>query len=407
MLEEFTKLIKKYDKKVWVMYNDDESDKIFTRYFSKDLISKTFCFITDKTVYLLVCSLDSQNIKSGIFNNKNVKAYVYNSNSDLEKYIEDIIAEIKFPDDISLSYSTMSDNNVDILTHGAYIYLTKLLKAPYKKYSKRVKFSSAENIIYEIASKKTAKQIERLKILAKITDEVLAKTFSVISVGKTEKEIVKITNEILKDTMNTVINDGKYEIESFDVAWENCPIVLTGENLAKGGHSLPSDKKLNYGDTVYFDFGIKSKYTDGEVLYTDMQRMGYALKKKEKRPPKSVMRVFNTLVEAIEDGIEELKPDVKAYTIDNIVRQKILRAGFVDYNHATGHPVGLQVHDIGAIISLKNSKRARLPLIENGIYTLEPRVNIANGGSIEEMVLVTKFGGIPLTNTQKEIYLVK
>ncbi|MEG0872708.1 MAG: hypothetical protein RSE00_01930 [Clostridia bacterium] len=69
--------------------------------------------------------------------------------------------------------------------------------------------------------------------------------------------------------------------------------------------------------------------------------------------------------------------------------------------------VGSEVHDAGAIISLSTSKRANLELIENGVYTLEPRINIPNGGSIEEMIQVTKYGGIPLCNTQKKIYLVK
>ena len=200
---------------------------------------------------------------------------------------------------------------------------------------------------------------------------------------------------------------GSNDIVSYDMAWENCPIVLTGINLAKGGHSLPSTKKLFRGDTIYFDFGIKATFSDEMVLYTDMQRMGYALKKNEFSPPKQVMKVFNTLVNSISDGIDEMRPGVKAYKVDKVVRDEIIKAGYPEYNHATGHPVGKEVHDIGAIISIKKSKLANLELIENGIYTLEPRVNISNGGSIEEMIQVTKYGGVPLTHLQDEIYLVK
>ena len=61
--------------------------------------------------------------------------------------------------------------------------------------------------------------------------------------------------------------------------------------------------------------------------------------------PSSTKKVFNVLVQSIESGIEEMKPDVKGYLIDNIVRKKIIKAGFPDYNHATGHAVGLNVHD--------------------------------------------------------------
>lgn len=411
MLSNITSLIQKYDAKMWVMINDDESDKIFTRYFSGDLFSRTICFVTKTNIYLIVCSLDADNLYSGIFSNKEqsrkiVKYYVYNNAQEIDRYIEEIIAQNKFPKEISLSYSTMSDSNTDILTHGAYIYLTSLLKKPYKKYEKKVKFVSAENIIYELASKKTESQVERLKILANITDEILKESFKRIKVGDTEREISLLTNNIMNDKMRKIVSRKLYNIVDFDVAWDNCPIVLTGENLAKGGHSLPSDKKLKCGDTIYFDFGIKAVFEDGESLYTDMQRMGYALKNGESTSPKSVIKVFNTLVDAIEEGIENCKPGVLAYKIDDIVRGKILSSGYINYNHATGHPVGLAVHDIGAVISTRSSKRARLPLIENGIYTLEPRINIPNGGSIEEMILVTKYGGKPLTAPQKDIYLV-
>ena len=82
MLSNITSLIQKYDAKMWVMINDDESDKIFTRYFSGDLFSRTICFVTKTNIYLIVCSLDADNLYSGIFSNKEqsrkiVKYYVY------------------------------------------------------------------------------------------------------------------------------------------------------------------------------------------------------------------------------------------------------------------------------------------------------------------------------------------
>ena len=130
MLSNITSLIQKYDAKMWVMINDDESDKIFTKYFSGDLFSRTICFVTKTNIYLIVCSLDADNLYSGIFSNieqsrKIVKYYVYNNAQEMDRYIEEIIAQNKFPKEISLSYSTMSDNNTDILTHGAYICISR------------------------------------------------------------------------------------------------------------------------------------------------------------------------------------------------------------------------------------------------------------------------------------------
>jgi Xaa-Pro aminopeptidase len=405
MLIKIQEVLEKYNKKVWVMYNKSNSDKYFCKYISSKLSTNTICIISQNDIYLLVNILDKENTEELIYNSSKVHILVYSNEKELNSFIEEIIAKLKFPNEISFSYSTMNDISTDILTHGDYISLSKLFKKPYLKYSKKIRITSAEKIIYEIASKKTDKQIKRLKLLACITDRILEETFNTLSVKMSEKEIVELTISNMKSIMKMYI--GSNDIVDFDLAWDNCPIVLVGANLAKGGHSVPSDTKLKKGDTIYFDFGIKVIFKDKEELYTDMQRMGYALKENEAYVPKSVEKVFNTLVNAIEDGIDELKPGVKAYKIDELVRNKIIKAGYPDYIHATGHPVGNEVHDIGAVISLKQSKRANLDLIEGGVYTLEPRVNIANGGSIEEMILVTKFGGVTLCSPQKKIYLVK
>lgn len=405
MLKKVQNILKMFSKDVWILYNHENSDKYFCKLISENLSTSSICFITKKDIYILINELDSKNIDSIKYKDENLHIIIYSTNTSLQEKIEDVIADLKFPKEIALSYSTMSDKNIDILGHGEFIAFSKLIRKPYVKYNKKVKFSSAEKIIYELDSEKTSLEINRLKILATITNKILEKTFNSIKISSTEIQIANLTRQITQDTMKTLIN--KLEIVEYDMAWDNCPIVLTGVNLAKGGHSTPSDKKLLSGDTVYFDFGIKAKFSDGMVLYTDMQRMGYALKTNEKVAPKNIEKVFNTLVDSIEEGMEYTKPGVKGYVVDEIVRQKITKAGYPDYNHATGHPVGRQVHDSGAIITLKISKRSRLGLVENGIYTLEPRINIANGGSIEEMVLVTKYGGIPLCDTQKKLYLIK
>lgn len=397
--------MQKHKKNIWVMYNNEGSDKYFGKYISDKLETLGISIISKNKTYVISHELDCSNMNDIKFNDNTTILKTFKNTEELNEIIEDVIADLNFPNEISLSYSTIGDKATDILSHGDYIHITKLLRKPYKRYSKRIKFSSAENIIYDIASEKSDKQISRLKIIANLTVSILEETINKIKVGMSEIDIQKLTKITTQDIMSK--NLGKDKIKEFDFAWENCPIVLTGSNLTKGGHSLPSDKLLNKGETIYFDFGIKVTFDDNESLYTDIQRMAYVLNDNEKKAPKSVEKVFNTLVNSIEDGIDAMKPGVKGFAVDNIVRQKILKEGYPDYNHATGHPVGIEVHDIGTLISIKTSKRANLDLVENGVYTLEPRVNISNGGSIEEMIQVTKYGGIPICETQKELYIVK
>ena len=127
MLKKIQNALKKYNKKVWVMYNNENSDRIFSKYLSKNLATHTICFITPNLAYIIVSELDSKNLEKLKYNNKKVRILVFRDMEELNQIIEEIIAKLKFVDEICLSYSTMSDKNADILTHGDYIYLTELL----------------------------------------------------------------------------------------------------------------------------------------------------------------------------------------------------------------------------------------------------------------------------------------
>lgn len=392
----------KNDDTIWVIENRENSDRIFKEYVTDKLFSSTYVIVSKNIAYVFVHKLDEGNIQ--VLDKKYSKVYIYNDMSTLNKYILEALKELNFPKNILLSYTTMSDENTDIITHSAYLRVTKLFRRLYRDNNKKVKVKSSEMNIYDIISKNSKEDIEKLKVLANITDNILRESFYSIKPFQTEIEIANNTKKITNEYLNKVKDE--YDIVDYEMAWDICPIVLVGENLKKGGHALPSNKKIIPGDTIYFDFGIKATFKDDVSLYTDMQRMGYLLRADEKDAPEEVKKVFNTLVHSIEKGIDNMKPNIKAYKIDKIVRGEILSKGFPDYPHATGHPVGKEVHSAGALISLKSGKRANLPLVESGVYTLEPRINIANGGSIEEMILVTNSGAVSLCNTQKELYLI-
>lgn len=390
------------DDTIWVMENRDNADNIFKEYITDKLFSSTYIILSRNKAYVFVHKLDEGNIE--VLDSNYAEVFIYSKQIELLEDIKSVLNKLDFPKKMLLNYTTMSDESTDIITHSSYLRVSKMFRRIYKEYDKKVSIKSAEKNIYKIISRNTNEEIEKMKILANMTDEILKRSFKSIKIGQSEKDIARQTQEITKEYIECVKE--KYEIVDYDMAWDICPIVLVGENLKKGGHALPSQKKILKGDTIYYDFGIKCVFKDGTCLYTDMQRMGYALKENEKEAPIEVKNVFDVLTSSIKKGIASMKPGVKGYKIDNIVRGEILKNNYPDYPHATGHPVGKQVHGAGALISLRKSKRANLELAENGMYTLEPRVDIENGGSIEEMILVTKNGAIPLCKLQDELYLI-
>lgn len=402
MLKDFIDTIK--DKNtIWVMENKDNGDRIFSKFVTPNLFSSTYVIVSQEVAYIFVHKLDEGNI--GQLDKKYSKVYIYTTGTELKEKIAEVLKILNYPKKMLVSYSTMSDENTDIITHSSYLRMTRIFRGIYRDAGKKVKVRSAEMNIYNILSKNSNETLSRLRKLATLTDKILKLSFESIKEGQMELDIAYSTKKIMKKVMDE--EKEKLGIVSYDFAWDICPIVLVGKNLEKGGHASPSNTKIKHGDTIYYDFGVKAVFEDGEVLFTDMQRMGYMLKEGESVAPKKVQHVFDTLVSSIEAGIEAMKPGIKGYKVDDIVRGIIRKEYDRDYPHATGHPVGHEVHGAGALISTRGSKRASMKLVESGVYTLEPRVDIPNGGSIEEMIEVTKSGGVPLCNTQKQIYLIK
>ena len=157
------------------------------------------------------------------------------------------------------------------------------------------------------------------------------------------------------------------------------------------------------------DFGIQICLRDGRKYSSDIQRMGYAMTiqdKKTKSIPEDIKKVFRVLYEAVDLGIKNLKPGITGYEIDSLVRNYIIQNNYPNYNHATGHPIGELAHNPGTSISPKGHKRSNMKIQNNGVYTIEPRIQIPNGGSIEEMVLATPNGGVTLCQRQSKLYLI-
>lgn len=94
------------------------------------------------------------------------------------------------------------------------------------------------------------------------------------------------------------------------------------------------------------------------------------------------------------------------YQVDEAVRSVIREAGFPNYNHATGHPVAEVAHSPGTLIAPRDNPRGQKVIQPHGTYTIEPRCQVPNGGSIEEMVVATEDGGRPLCERQTELWIV-
>ena len=390
------------ENSVWIMHSCENSDPYFTKFITDKTIVPSLCILSNKEKFLISHGLEFENLKD--FEGKVV---MYDGENSLLENMRNILAKLGFPKTIYLNFSDKMDSQTDVLGYGTYRFLTDNISAFYGQNSKKIpEFKSSDIMIYTLLDKKSEEDIFYLKIAAKRALEILNFAFRKIKIGMSEKGIVNLVHNIFRFKPQYF---KKYGIIKEEYSWEKelCPIVLVGPNIKKGGHTCSSNEILRPGYTVYMDFGVKIHLKNGKKYSSDLQRMGYALKRGEKTPPKEVQEVFDCLYSAISLGIKNAKPNVKGYDIDKVVREEIIKKGYPNYNHATGHPIGELAHNPGTSLSPKGHKRSGLNLQENGVYTIEPRIQIENGGSIEEMVLVTKNGGQTLCDRQEKIYLIR
>ncbi|CAI2197588.1 7016_t:CDS:2, partial [Funneliformis geosporum] len=185
---------------------------------------------------------------------------------------------------------------------------------------------------------KTAKEINKIRQAAKITDQAYQNLLKTIKAGRSEKDLAEIIESLLK-------KQGAEKL-SFDT------IVVSGVNGALP-HGQPSNKIIKEGELITMDFGCKY-----QGFCSDFTR------------------------------IEAVKPGIKCNAIDQIVRDYIQTKGYGEYFvHSTGHGLGIEVHEEPRI-----SPKDETILQPGMIITVEPGIYIPGLGGvrIEDDVLVTE-----------------
>lgn len=259
----------------------------------------------------------------------------------------------------------------------------------------------AEPVVVAWRGKKLQREIEIMGIAVKATEEIIAEAFSpkVIKPGKTtELDVARFVKQKM-ETMNLK--------PSWDPA--GCPSINSGVSR---GHSEPGSTVIQPGHVVTIDFGIN---LDGYC--TDIQRTAYILKPGEKRPPTDVRKMWETNLKAVEAGFASMRPGATGKDVDDACRRIILNAGYAEYPHAAGHPIGYITHEVGPLLGPdwpeRYGKKVFLTIEPGQVFALEPAVfapskeeegNVRIG--IEEDILITENGPRWLSTPQKELILI-
>lgn len=256
---------------------------------------------------------------------------------------------------------------------------------------------SSVDIITDLRCTKSPEEIEALREAARLSHELMMEALSAkhIQPGRTTER--EIASRLLSRARE----------EGLTPSWSPafCPIVSSGETRE---HAAPSPTvRVEPGHIVIIDFGVKV-----QGYGADLQRCAYVAKRTEDSPPEWVLRLFETCRTGIDIGLEAVRPGVVAGDVDRVVREYVLSQGYPDYPNATGHPIGLVVHEIGPMIAPKKEGRTAQTLEVGQVFTMEPsvyrslehpdRVRIG----LEEDFVVTARGAEVLSPRQTELIVL-
>ena len=251
--------------------------------------------------------------------------------------------------------------------------------AGYKELIRKYKINSlveTDRIIERQRMIKDRDEISKIQKACEITDECFKYLQTYIKPGMTEKQIAE---EI----------DNYYKHHADGTSFET--IVASGENSSKP-HAVPTDRKIKEEDIITIDMGFK---IDGYC--SDMTRTIFV-----GNVPEHIKPIYDLVLKKQQQVLEEMKDGESTRFLTTMVENDFKLEGY-DLVHALGHGVGMEIHEAPYV-----SHRVDVALKENMVVTDEPGIYIPGkfGIRIEDTALITKFGCISLTKSEKNYIVI-
>jgi len=374
------KYLKKHDIDLWLIVTAEGKDihspfLLGTRCFGRHAI-----IIPKEGETTVICSLMEAPMVQKAKQIERVMAY--KKGEEFIEKLKETVYKISNKPIIALNYVENlyreGGEAVNTITHGDYLALKNIFPD--------ATFVSAQELLEDLRMIKTLEEVELHEKAVEIALEAMEKAIETIRTGVTEVEIAAEAEYFMKKRGAT---------PSFPI------IVASGPNSADPHHQT-GERKIQEGDLVVIDLGAEYKLRTSDITWTVY--VG-------RNPPEIFQRMFSVTLKAQRAAINAVNPGVEAWKIDKVARDIILKHGFreEEFPHSTGHPIGIDVHDIGPLLGERGkSKRAEMKLLPGMIVTIEPGIYIQGRGGvrIEDDVLVTEKGHRVLSKTPDRLICI-
>ena len=208
---------------------------------------------------------------------------------------------------------------------------------------------------------------------ATIADEALAVARRKAAVGMTEAQVARL------------IDNEMYERGAERPAFDT--IVAFSEQAATPHHVVSRARTLRKADLVLVDMGAVYNGAHSDMSRTFLPD----------RATQEQCAVWEAVVQSQVAGVKTVSAGIEAGQVDDVCRRVLRDRDLEDlFTHATGHGVGLEIHEYPTV-----SNDSPHVLQSGMIVTVEPGVYVPKkfGVRIEDMLLVTASGSRVLTRT--------
>ena len=162
----------------------------------------------------------------------------------------------------------------------------------------------------------------------------------------------------------------EYGVRPAFKGYRGYPCVLCASINEEVVHGIPStSRRLVEGDIISLDFGVESNGYYGDAALT--VPVGKVSPETEK-----LLRVTR---EALDRGIEKVRPGNRLGDISAAVQQWVERNGFSVVREFVGHGIGTRMHEEPNVPNYGEAGRG--PRLEEGmVFAIEPMVNAGGPG---------------------------
>jgi Xaa-Pro aminopeptidase len=243
------------------------------------------------------------------------------------------------------------------LTYQFYQRLRKIIR----KSRPSLRLTPTRNLVEGLRVRKDPGEIKAIRLSLAVTEAVFQEIAATLRAGQTEKAIAW--------RIKALIHQKGGEAIAFE------PIVASGPHASQP-HAEPTDRPIQKGEPILFDFGAK---VDGYC--SDLSRTVFL-----GRPSDRFREVYALVRLAQEKAQNGVRAGLSTREADALARSVIDRAGYGRYfNHSLGHGVGLAIHELPSLSPVRSA-----PLEPGMVVTIEPGIYLPDWGGIrlENMVVV-------------------